>query len=116
MKGTTPEVFHVFHGSHYKEDKGLILLPIDSVSLRNFANMRIGDYVHLDGEDKPREILRFGKVNLNTTMAELLCYYIYNCKLAKVMDRWVSNAIALGRSRESVSKEQCWIIYYKKDE
>lgn len=116
MKGTTPDVYSVFHGSHRKEDKGLILLPITDVLLRYFKDMRAGDYIIFDEETEKREIVRFGKVNLHTTLAELLCKYIYNSKLERIMERWVNNAIALGQSRGSVSRDYCMIIYYKTDE
>lgn len=108
--------FGVLHGPHRREDKGLILLPISPESGRNLQNIRKGDYIVFESETDKREVLAVAKVNLKSSMAEFLCRYIYNHPLSVVMNRWENNAIAIGESRESVDKDYCMVIYYKKNE
>lgn len=107
-------VFSIFHYPHLKEDKGLALLPISPNSLRMLHAMRKGDYILFEGDPNRKEILGFSKLRLQTTIADLLCRYIYGVGLDRVEQRWENNLVALGEGRAALDKEFCWMIYYKK--
>lgn len=78
--------------------------------------MRKGDSIVFEGDDTEREIVAVAKVNMNSSIAEFLCNFIYGRQLSAAIERWESNAVALGESRDSISKDYCMAIYYKNDE
>lgn len=113
-RNTKNAVFRVFHYPHRKEDKGLILLPIQVDEWRRLRNMRKGDYIQFEGSTENKEVLGLAKLNLKTAVAEFLCRYIYGVPLSMVQERWYNNVVAFGASKSSIDKDYCLIIYYKK--
>lgn len=104
----TYDVLHDLPGEMHHD---YILLPSGYMLNRSFEGAQRGDTLSFfTGEE--REILSARKIPMDA-LCNSLCYMRYGVVLKKILEEWQTNAVLLGNSKNSVSTEECWIVFFK---
>lgn len=111
MEGQTTH--YLMHWSP-NPDIGLAILPVGVYYNRNIQRAKKGDVVIFKEDNTEYVILDICYIDLTSRVAGMLCRYIYNSDLSRVMERWEANAIIEGNGRSSVSKNKALVIRYGK--
>lgn len=93
---------------------GLVILPVGVYYNRSIQEAKKGDVVIFKEDNTEYVILDICYIDLKSRVAGMLCRYIYNHDLNRVMERWVANAIIEGNGRRSVSRSKALVIRYGK--
>lgn len=108
--------YDVFHWRN-EDEKGLMMLPIGAYYNRKLHNMKRGEYLRFrtdDGFEEPRKILGVCKLDLKSSLAAMMSFYIYKVRLDVVTRKWQSNAIIEGNAKCAVSDRECLLVWYER--
>lgn len=104
---------HLFHWKP-NPDRGMVMIPVGLYYNRKTQNAKKGDTIVFKDSNEEYKIEDLCYMDLNTSVARMLCRYIYKYELDAVMKRWQSNAVIEGNGRKAVSCNKCLIIRYGK--
>lgn len=118
MDSITPTEVKVYNVRHATPlvDRGLILLPIGVYYNREIQTARVGEFILLMGETKPRKMRQICKLPLDSPVATFMCRYLYRAKLKTVINRWRLNAFFDGYNKTAVSSYECLMIEYETED
>lgn len=114
MKNDGNTVYDIFHDLP-NIDRGLIMMPVGAYYNRELQKVRHGDSIRFLNGDI-RKVVSVAFLGLKLAAARLICEYIYNISIERVMRRWGDNAVLEGNGRMAVSDNKCLLIRYEQHE
>lgn len=102
-----------FHQPPGRFSFDFILLPCGYMLNREFNEAVKGDVLQFSDGSR-REILLASRIPMDKC-CEGLCHMRYGVGMLAVLRKWRKNAILLGAGVDSVSDEECLIVFYGKE-